>query len=381
MKRKMLSCLGFLFAMMILTTSVGARTSPGISTDIGIAPTDLVAPTNIDPAMVSGLQRITPHPFLESDGRIVTKQLGDFGESIIDAEFRARGFEVLNGNIGDKGIDRIALKRGTNGELNDVRIVEVKTRQTDSDFSLSNTKNGPQLSDSWTQYNLERIVREHPDARMRQLAGEVLEKTRSQPAIVTRELHGISLKSNRYYVWNVDGAGQRMSVAEGRLKDLLEGLSVRGTTVETRAAALRHLSQFDQLQTASTAEVEKVLSASTSAVRGCALRAAGGTAVIVLVTDGAVICYRCANGELTPLQAQEAGTEAVAKAGTVGLATYGMVLLGATPVGITVIVVGGVVYVLVDYAIDELRSSYTSSPMTAAQIDEVMPIGWRREEP
>jgi hypothetical protein len=130
------------------------------------------------------------------------------------------------------------------------------------------------------------------------------------------------------------------------------------------------------------AELEGAVTRSAQGtVRACALEGAGGTAAIVLAADGAVICYRCSKGELTPMQVQQAGTEAVARASAVGLATYGVIILGANPVGITVIVVGGVVYVVADYAIDELRPSYTSSPMTTAQIDEVMPIGWRREAP
>jgi hypothetical protein len=129
------------------------------------------------------------------------------------------------------------------------------------------------------------------------------------------------------------------------------------------------------------AELESIVTRSAQGVVRCsALEGAGGTAAIVVVVDGAVICCRCADGELTPLQIQESGTEAVAKAGAVSLATYGVLILGANPVGITVIVVGGVVYVLADYAIGELRPSYTSSPMTSAQIDETMPVGWHRDQ-
>jgi len=124
-----------------------------------------------------------------------------------------------------------------------------------------------------------------------------------------------------------------------------------------------------------------MLSAATPMVGECALKGAGGAVAIVLAVDGSVICYRCAKGELTPLQTQQAAAETVAKAGAVGAATYVAVVLGANPVGFTVIVVGGVVYLIADYAIDELRPSYTTTPLTVAQLDELMPPGWRREMP
>jgi hypothetical protein len=192
-----------------------------------------------------------PHPMIERTGAIVTRQLGDFGESFVDAGLRARGFQVADGNIGVNGIDRIAVKRAASGEIVDIRFVEVKTRQGLPEFKLAVTHDGTQLSEGWTGPRLERIVREHPNANTRRLAGEVLETMKARPEIVRRELHGIAVESNKYVVMTVDDAGRVTGVAaKERLTSLLKMLSDRGTSEETRAAAVRHLAQFDQLQAA-----------------------------------------------------------------------------------------------------------------------------------
>jgi len=74
---------------------------------------------------------------------------------------------------------------------------------------------------------------------------------KARPEIVRRELHGIAVETNEYMIMSVDDAGRVTGVAaEGHLTSLLKMLSTRGTSEETRAAAIRHLSQFDQLQTA-----------------------------------------------------------------------------------------------------------------------------------
>lgn len=121
-----------------------------------------------------------------------------------------------------------------------------------------------------------------------------------------------------------------------------------------------------------------VTGAARRTIGGTAFKAGGGAALFTFGVDGTVIVYRCANGELTPQQTAEAFAEAGLKAGTVGTAVYGAVLLGANPVSITVVVAGGLVYLVADYVIDDLRSAYESSPLTLAQIDQMMPLGRHR---
>ena len=193
---------------------------------------------------------LTPHPALGRTTRALTKQLGDFGESFVGAGLRVRGFKVFDGNIGVNGIDRFAVKYSADGELTDIRFIEVKTRQITPDFGLAMTKrHGPQLSKQWIRHHLRRIIAEHPDDETRRVASEIVKRMKTHPQIVRRELHGIAVGSNRYIVRNVDDAGRVTGIAaDGRLTSLLQGLSRRGVSAETRMEAVRHLAQFDQLK-------------------------------------------------------------------------------------------------------------------------------------
>jgi hypothetical protein len=49
--------------------------------------------------------------------------------------------------------------------------------------------------------------------------------------------------------------------------------------------------------------------------------------------------------------------------------------------GITVIVVGTVTYFIVDYAVGTAQPHYWTSPMTVAEIESLMPPGWRLQDP
>lgn len=131
------------------------------------------------------------------------------------------------------------------------------------------------------------------------------------------------------------------------------------------------------------AELEKSVVGRAGQVvgRARAIRAGSASAAIVLLVDGGVIVYRNVNGELTPDQTGLAAGEAAVKAGSVGLAAGGAILAGANPIGITVVVVGGVTYFVVDYAIDKTRPNYWSSPLTTAEIETLMPPGWRLDDP
>lgn len=184
----------------------------------------------------------------------------------------------------------------------------------------------------------------------------------------------------------VDTKAEQFFVPDDHVKPLVQRIeqqirSARASGNASLAATWeRELARVRPLGRTYAGLKEALMVSARQTVQRYALKGAGRSAVVALAADGAVICYRCANGELSPMQTQAGGAEAVAKAGVLGLATYGVIIAGANAVGITVIVVGGVVYVLADYAISELQSSYASSPMTAAEIDESLPIGWRRDE-
>ena len=339
---------------------------------------------------------ITPHPLIERTASPVTKQLGDFGESFVDAGLRARGFQVVDGNIGVNGIDRIAVKRTGGGELVDIRFVEVKTRQSIPEFKLAVTHDGPQLSEGWTRPQLERILREHPNVNTRRFAGEILEAMKTRPEIVRRELHGLAVESNKYVVMSVDEAGRVTGVAaEGRLTSLLKMLSTRGTSEETRTIALRHLSQFDQLQAAVATAAPESLPAAKAGVRGLQalakqaelptvreimtpataaivedIEAAKGwastlarqpgvlAAGITFAVDETFTGWEYHKGNLSSADFHRRSAENGAKAVAVGIATQLVYILAPTPSGLVLIGVAIVAYVVAEQAITAYNNAF-----------------------
>lgn len=355
---------------------------------------------------------LTPHPAIARMHGVITKQLGDFGESVVGAELRARGFEVINGNIGVTGIDRIAIKRGPTGELMDIRFIEVKTHQAIPDFELAITKNhGLQLSESWTRNNLERIVHNHPNLQTRRVASEILDHMRSQPAIIKRELHGIALKSNRYVVMTVDHSGRVTGIAaNGRLSGLLKDLATRGSTTETRAAALQHLAKFDQIQSAirtTGGEPTAISRASAEGFTGLAKRGQlplgrmtpGPRGVVIvrnvnaaknwvtmlashpgvvaagltLAVDESFTNWEYYNGRISNADFRRQSAENGVKAAFVGLATQLVYVLAPTPSGLVLIGVGIVAYVGIEQAVKLYDAHAIPTAPSASELRGIIP--------
>ena len=166
------------------------------------------------------------------------------------------------------------------------------------------------------------------------------------------------------------------------------GLLNRSGDVKAAAEWNRHLRRlkplgrsYKQLEVSVISHAGKVVRAGKVVPKAQAVLGAGGYFAIALAVEGGVVIYRSATGELTSTQADLAAREGVVKAGTVGLVTGGAILAGANPLGITVIVVGTVTYFIVDYAVATARSNYWTSPMTVAEIESLMPPGWRLQDP
>lgn len=355
---------------------------------------------------------VVPHPRLERTPDLVTKQLGNFGESFVDAGLRARGFEVIDGNVGVNGIDRIAVKRAPGGELTDIRFIEVKTRQTVPDFDLAVTKNnGPQLSEQWTQNNLGRIVNEHPNPDARRAAGDILEQMKAKPEIVRRELHGIAVESDKYIIMSVDDAGRVTGVAaEGRLTSLLKMLSSRGTSEETRAAAIRHLAEFDQLQAAvanAGSTPAALAKSSVQGIDGIASRmkvpvgsglATPKTAIVLqdkkaasnwamslvkqpgvlaagitFVVDEAFTGWEYYKGNINGATFQRQSAQNGIKAVAVGVPTQLVYILAPTPHGLALIGVGIVAYVAADQAVKAYDNTFVPKAPMAAELAGIIP--------
>ncbi|MSR19339.1 MAG: hypothetical protein EXS00_09325 [Phycisphaerales bacterium] len=355
---------------------------------IGAVPAASATPqrAGADPGVVA-------HPALALTESAASRQLGAFGESFVHAGFQARGFEVFNGNVGVNGIDRIAVKRAAWGELTDIRIIEVKTRQALPDYALQYTKNsGRQLSNEWIGNGLDRIVAGHDDPTLRNLAKEIQARWKANPSLLRRELHSIAVDSNKYIISSVEGVGAAEArvaarIAENRLTGLLGELSRRGTSTATRAAASKHLAQFDQLQTAATRSVSRqsaltkvssdgidglvtraklplsrgtaaprtVIVESTSAAKSSmiALAKAPGVAAtgLTFVVDEAFTAWDYYQGDINKAAFQRQTAQNGIKAVAVGAAIHLVYFLSATPHGLVVIGVGIAAYVTADLAI------------------------------
>ena len=134
---------------------------------------------------------------------------------------------------------------------------------------------------------------------------------------------------------------------------------------------------YRQLETSLVSQAGKVIH------RGRYAAGYGAAAyfMVALAVEGGVVIYRSMSGELTGAQVNLAAGEGFVKASAAGLATGGAILAGANPIGITVLVIGGVTYFIVDLAVSHARPNYWTSPMTVAEIQAAMPPGWRLQDP
>ena len=200
-----------------------------------------------------------PHPAQSATNPNRWNQaLGQFGESLVRNSERVRGHEVFNLNVGEHGIDGLVRSVGPDGKA-DFKLIEVKTRQNGTEFQLSDTKLGKQLSHPVIEDRLATAAANHPDAATRKVAAEALERFRANPASLKAELHGVSIGDNRYIVRAVDSATGTIKgeIASPRVTDVLKNLSERASSEEVRRMATRHLAEFDQLQAASKPRIVK----------------------------------------------------------------------------------------------------------------------------
>jgi hypothetical protein len=236
-------------------------------------------------------QPLVPHPGLQPLPDIGwSQQLGKFGESVVREQLRARGFEVFDLNVNSHGIDALALKRLPGGQL-DVRVVEVKTVTEGAEFRLGETRSGQQLSESWIADRLRQAADKHPDARTRQVAGELLERYRAHPEQFKAELHGLSLREDAYRVLQADGRTRVVGrpADEGRITRLLQRLGEQAPSEEVRREALRHFRQLDQLRASVRPAVAGPTTELGAAARSAAGELEGAAKVAVKTTAGAEV--------------------------------------------------------------------------------------------
>lgn len=186
------------------------------------------------------------------------RALGQFGESLVRNFERVRGNTVFDLNVGEHGIDILIRSVSPNGNV-EYTTGDIKTLQAGTDFRLSDTKLGKQLSRLVIEDRLAIAATKHPDAATRKAAAEALQQFRANPASVKVKLYGISVGDNRYIVRAVDSATGTIKgeIASYRITDVLKNLSERASSEDARRMATRHLAEFDQLQAASKLRIVK----------------------------------------------------------------------------------------------------------------------------
>ncbi len=83
----------------------------------------------------------------------IYKLSGDTTESVMHAFFKRSGWQQLQGEIGNSGIDGLYVKRSNSGAVADVLIVEAKYNTS----QLAKTRTGTQMSKVWIKGNLKKL--------------------------------------------------------------------------------------------------------------------------------------------------------------------------------------------------------------------------------
>lgn len=142
------------------------------------------------------------HPVTVKRGSLNTHRFtqgtGDWGETLVNAKYRARGYEVMSiKSTGGQGIDHLAIKRDLNGRLVSVKFGETKTGRSKV-MGPAKTKLGPQLSRDWLAHKL-RSMRNSGDPSMRKLARDisVYRKSLGVPVESFGEFYEVNTRSGR----------------------------------------------------------------------------------------------------------------------------------------------------------------------------------------
>ena len=214
-----------------------------------------------------------------------THALGDWGESVVREQFKARGFETYVPQVGRNGLDMVAIKRGPNGEIIDARVVEVKTRTAAGDIGAPGTsRNGEQLSPSKVAADLDNAARNHPDPKTREVAREVSEYSKRNPGGLKAERHVITLKDGKYTVYEGPTAKRPIGrpVADASLEKTLERLA-KSSDPATAKTAQQNLNYLrEQQATAVRAPARAAVRVPASMSRATVSRLAAGESGLVL---------------------------------------------------------------------------------------------------
>lgn len=211
---------------------------------------------------------------------------GDWGENLAEEMLRLQGYDqvVAVKTTSNNGIDRIAIKRGSAGQVVGVRFVEVKTGRS-SEFKLGNTKySGRQMAHKWLTDRLRAAYRSDDD-NVKELARDIRRFVRNSdlPLESLGEIIHVNTSAGEVRRFKADA---KTLISSESLERLLVQMRRRSSLPTVQHWAGRSLRHLDQIQTTSmplwiaTAEGPPIRlafraakpRAPTVALRGVALR-------------------------------------------------------------------------------------------------------------
>jgi hypothetical protein len=188
------------------------------------------------------------HPATLRSSSAWKKGVGGFGEGLSGEYLKLRGFNEIYEikNRRGNGIDRLAVKRRPNGEIMDVKIVEVKTTRS-SKPKLGDTKyGGRQMSRGWLAANF-RMMRNSGDPTLRSLALEISRFRKAANVSIESmgEVMHVNPRTGKLTGYAADG---RTTKYEQSIERLLRKIQSKVRSKTVRDWASRTLAQYDQIQ-------------------------------------------------------------------------------------------------------------------------------------
>lgn len=220
-----------------------------VSTNLAFGGTSFASPKSF------GLVLSNPvdHPVsLPTNVRTAARWRSDFGvwgENFAEQSLRLRGFqdihEFKSGSNG--GIDRVAVKRGADGAIKDVKFMEVKTSHSRGlTPKLGQTRyGGRQMSRKWLTENFKKM-RQSDDPSMRKLALDIsrYRKTSGRTIDSLGEMMHINTKTKTVTGYMADGKTVKYSDSVERL---LKNIQQKASSKSAQLWATRTLSAWDQI--------------------------------------------------------------------------------------------------------------------------------------
>lgn len=172
---------------------------------------------------------------------------GAWGEGLAEQILRLRGFhevhEFKSGSNG--GIDRVAVKRGVNGSLEDVKFLEVKTSRGSSPKLGQTRYGGRQMSRKWLGKNLV-YMRRNGNESMRRLALDIsrFRKATGRSIESLGEVMHVNTRSGVVTGYLTDGRSVKYSDS---VEHVLKNVQKRARSSSARRWATRSLANWDQI--------------------------------------------------------------------------------------------------------------------------------------